>query len=267
MKVYIYVLVATAFLLSCKKDSINDIQQGDTGSIRLEFDNIVGSNDLELNSATYTNASNEDYTISTLDYFISNIRLKTVDGKEYVIPKDSSYFLIKEENEDSHEIELRNIPAGDYSTIQFVVGVDSLKNTAPLSERTGVLDPAVRAAGMYWTWNSGYIFLKMEGSSPASTTDDKKIYYHIGGFGGYSSPTMNNIKSVSLQAPANMLARVRKNSVHAPVVHIFADAAKILDGANTVSIADYSMVHFSDISAALATNYSSMFNIDHIHNE
>lgn len=259
--------IAIVILSSCKKDSGSGIQTGDTGSVILEFDNVVGGNDLKLNIGTYINGSGESFTISTLDYFISNIVLERTDGTKYVVPKDDSYFLIKEEDEDTHEIELDNVPAGDYNSFTFTIGIDSLKNTAPVEERTGVLDPAGAANGMYWTWNSGYIFLKMEGTSPVSTTPDQKIYYHVGGFGGYSSPTLNNIKTVTVTAPFESSAKVRKDKPTPPEVHFFADAGKILDGTSHVSIAEYSMVHFSDISANIANNYAAMFSIDHIHND
>jgi hypothetical protein len=35
---------------------------------------------------------------------------------------------------------------------------------------------------MFWTWNSGYIYFKMEGYSNASTEPNGKFEYHIGGF-------------------------------------------------------------------------------------
>jgi hypothetical protein len=265
--IFIGVIVFTSILTSCKKDSLNGVNPGDTGSIELEFDNVVGSADLELNTGNYTNGSGEAFTISTLDYFISNIKLKTSDGKEYVVPKDESYFLVKEEDEDTHVIELENVPAGDYTSFTFTVGIDSLKSISPVSERTGVLDTAGDAAGMYWTWNSGYIFLKMEGTSPVSTTVDQKIFYHVGGFGGFDSPTINNIKTVTITAPFESSAKVRKDKEKAPEVHIFADAGKILDGSTHISIAANSTVHFSEVSVDIANNYASMFNVDHIHND
>ena len=262
-------IAATVLLIfsSCDKDSGSDIQQGDTGSLEIEFDNVVGSEDLELNSGEYTDGTGESFTISTLDYYVSNIKLKTASGMEYTVPQDQSYFLIKEDDESTHVIELENVPAGDYTSFTFTVGVDSVKSTSAVSERTGVLDPAGEAAGMYWTWNSGYIFLKMEGTSPVSTTVDKKIYYHVGGFGGFDSPTLNNIKTVTITAPFESSAKVRKNKETPPEVHIFADAGKILDGTTHISIAENSMVHFSDISAEIANNYAAMFSIDHIHND
>lgn len=259
-------LSAAVLFTSCKKESVSDIQPGDKGELEIEFDNIVGDQNLILNTGNYTNAAGEAYTITTFKYYISNIQLKKTDGTTYTVTKDSSYFLV-DESAPSQLITLDDIPAGDYSGLSFVVGVDSLKSTAPLAERKGVLDPAGDGADMYWTWNSGYIFLKMEGTSPVVMMADKKYYYHIGGFGGYSSPTINNIKTISLTAPAGMSAQVRKNKAEAPHFHLFADAAKVLNGPTNVSIGANSMVMFSPYSVNIANNYQSMFKIDHVHND
>lgn len=268
MKVFFIIIAFILFIsTSCKKENKSEIQPGDKGAIEIEFDNVVGSEDLALNTGTYTNGSGEPFTITTLNYFISNIKLKASDGSEYVVPQDDSYFLIKEEDEDTHVVELENVPAGDYTSFTFTIGVDSPKSAAPLNERTGVLDPAGQAEGMYWSSNSGYIFLKMEGTSPVSTTDDKKIYYHIGGFGGKDSPTVNNIKTITVTAPSGSAAKVRKDKITPPEVHLFADAGKILDGSTHISIAVNSMVDLSDVSASIADNYANMFSVDHIHND
>lgn len=56
-------------------------------------------------------------------------------------------------------------------------GIDSTLQAA--GAQGGVLDPAL---GMYWTWHSGYIQLKIEGRSPRCTAADKKFQYHLGGF-------------------------------------------------------------------------------------
>jgi methanobactin biosynthesis MbnP-like protein len=268
MKSFIYSsALALLIFTSCKKENKSEIQPGDTGAIEIEFDNIAGDQDLELNTGTYTNRSGETFTVSTLNYYISNIKLRTSNGVEYVVPKDESYFLIKEDDEESQTIELENLPAGDYTSFTFTVGVDSIKSIAPVSERTGVLDPAGEANEMYWNMNTGYIFMKMEGTSPASTTQNKQFFYHIGGFGGYDSPTFNNIKTVTVNAPSGMSAKVRKDRATPPEVHFFTDVTKILDGTNQISIAANSTVEFSEVSTKIADNYANMFNIDHIHND
>ncbi len=254
----------TVVMLSCNKESTPpEFSSTDKGSLELEFDNIAGGEDLALNTASYTNAVGETFSISTFKYYISNIVLKNENGTDYTIPYDESYFLVDESDAASTVVELENIPAGNYTGISFTIGVDSLKCTAPVEERTGVLDPAGAGAGMYWSWNSGYIFLKMEGTSPVSPMGD--FMYHIGGFGGYSSATINNVKKVSLTIPGSGKATVRTNIT--PDIHLLVDAKKVLNGTTNVSIKDYSMVMFNEYSVNIANNYANMFTIDHVHNE
>lgn len=263
-RISIVCLASFWFIVSCKKESTPpEFSATDKGSIEIEFDNVAGGEDLALNTGVYTNAAGESYSITKFNYYISNIILKNENGTDYVVPQDDSYFLIQEENEATHVAELENIPAGNYTGISFTVGVDSAKCAAPVEERTGVLDPAAGGADMYWSWNSGYIFLKMEGTSAASATGD--FMYHIGGFGGYSSATINNIKTISLTIPGGGKATVRTDIT--PEMHLLTDAKKVLDGTTNVSIASNSMVMFADYSVNIANNYASMFTIDHVHND
>lgn len=264
MKKYSIILFASTLIFSCKKEnSTPDYSSSDKGSIEIEFDNVAGDEDLILNTALYTNASGETYNITKFNYYVSNIVLLNEDGSEYTVPKDDSYFLIQEDNASSTVVELEDVPAGNYKGIKFIAGIDSLKCTAPVEERTGVLDPAGAGADMYWSWNSGYIFLKMEGTSTASTMGD--YMYHIGGFGGYSSATINNIKTIELTIPGGSTATVRKDIT--PDMHLLIDAKKVLDGSTNVSIAANSMVMFNDYSVNIANNYANMFKIDHVHND
>lgn len=261
--IFLFVSVLV-FAASCKKDSTTpEFSSTDKGGIGIEFDNVAGNEDLVLNTGVYTNAAGETYSITKFNYYISNIVLHNENGTDYTVPKDDSYFLIQESDESTHVVELSDVPAGNYTGITFTVGVDSLKCTAPVEERTGVLDPAAGGADMYWGWNSGYIFLKMEGTSTASEMGD--FYYHIGGFGGYSSATINNIKTISLTIPGGVSATVRKDIT--PDMHLFVDAKKVLDGTTNVSIAANSMVMFADYSVNIANNYANMFKIDHVHND
>ena len=81
-----------------------------TGRMRIAFDNVAGTSDLALNSGTYQNAVGESFTVTKFNYFVSNIHLRKDDGSDYVVPQDSSYFLIQEENPASQTITLSNVP-------------------------------------------------------------------------------------------------------------------------------------------------------------
>jgi hypothetical protein len=238
------------------------------GKFRIEFDNVVGDRNLVLNSVTYQNAAKEDFTVTKLDYFISNIKLKKADGTVYTVPQDSSYFLIKESVKASQFVTLNNVPEGDYKEIEFMVGVDSLRNTADISKRKGVLDPggSMASDGMYWEWNSGYIFLKLEGVSSVTTSINRKFYYHIGLFGGYEKRTVNNTRIVTIPF-GNLTAPVSIGG-STPEVHLLVDVLKVFNGPGTnLSIAEFGMVMGSQEakSQQIANNYASMFTIDHIH--
>ena len=255
---YIFLWIS---LLSIGCDDEPQIQG--EGQLTIEFDNRVGDDDLVLGTV-YINSSNETFTLSKLNYYISNIKLRTNDDREFVVPQDSSYFLVMEDDEESQEVVIKNIPAGDYNQITFTIGVDSVRSKMDITERQGVLDPAQGHDGMYWTWNSGYIFFKMEGTSPAAPADaDHKFYYHIGGYGGYDTPGLNNIREATI-ALGNSVAQVRPNK--APEVHLHVDVQEMFQNPETISIGQHPLVMFAEYSKTVSANYVNMFKYDHVHN-
>lgn len=255
------VIVLVYFYSSCDKATT----ASDKGSIKIEFDHQVNGAAMQYNK-DYVNASGETMQFTLLKYFVSNFSLVRADGTVYTLPKDECYFLIEEPASGANPIiTLTNLPLGEYKEVRFIIGVDSLKNCAPISERTGAIDPAT--SEMYWAWNSGYIFLKIEGSSPSilsnpSATSDK-FAYHIGLFGGYSSPTVNNVKQIALSGNGET-AKVSGNIT--PNVHITAEILEIFKTPNTMSFAATPTIHVSPTSKQVADNYIDMFKIDHIHN-
>lgn len=270
-------LLAPVLMLSAcskKSDPAPEFQENNLAPFSVEFDNIVGDRTLSFNNtgSLYTNAAGEKFSISLLQYFISNIKVTTAEGKEYTVKQDDSYFLINGADKSTRFAKV-NVPEGDYTKLTFTVGVDSLRSTMPVEKRTGVLDPATGhdGGGMYWGWNSGYIFFKFEGNS-AVVSDDvngdptgkKQFKYHIGGFGGYSAPTINNIKVVTLDLTAAGVARVRKD--RQSNVHLFVDVMKVFNGKNPFAIAAHPNVMFSDYSVSIANNLSGMFRHDHTEN-
>lgn len=262
-------------VVSCHKhDDEKDWADGDLGTLEMEFDSRFGDDDLVLGTE-YTTAHGETVKISKLQYFISNIVLHNEDGTEYVVPQNDSYFLIKEDKAGSNLLKISNIPAGNYDHVEFTVGVDSLRNTMDVSQRTGALDVGGDAAGMYWSWNSGYIFFKIEGESPSapfdSTLNGNFWWYHIGGFGGMTSKTINNIRTLELELPHetggghdhDSVIKVRKDGD--PHLHLFTDVSKIFGGTTAVKIAENPIVMFAPYSVEISKNFADVFKIDHIH--
>lgn len=271
MKPYINLMLvaisSSMLFATCKKENLSPNNSEELVPVSIEFDNIVGGQNLFLNAVNYTNAAGEQFNISLLQYFISNIKLRKTDGTFFTVNPDSSYFLIRE-NDPSTRFAKFKAPAGDYNQLTFVLGVDSLRSTMDISKRTGVLDPSGGMEdGMYWGWNSGYIFFKMEGISPAAPLDptgQRKFRYHIGGFGGYSAPTINNIKTITLDLTSSGIAQARKG--RNANIHLMVDILKAFNGPTDLSIGANPSVMFSDYSVNIANNYTAMFFHDHTEN-
>lgn len=269
MKRILSIIVLSALLFSAcskKNDPKPDFNESEKAGLSIQFDNIVGDMKLILDNGSYTNALKQQFKVSILQYFISNIKLKTTEGQEFVVPQDDSYFLINEADAASQFAKVQ-VPVADYQSLTFTIGVDSLRSTMDVSKRTGVLDPAGdhTTSGMYWSWNSGYIFLKLEGSAPDTGSDDKKIRYHIGGFGGYSAPGINNIKTVTIDLRAAGIAKVRKD--RNSNIHLFADIMKVFNGPSNISFATNPTVMSGSFSTVVANNYVNMFSHDHTENQ
>ena len=263
MKNLLWIFISLSILfVSCKSEGIEPIDPSVRNNVSIEFDNRIGTKSLILNNATYQNAAGEDFTVSTLNYFISNVSFKNTTGA--IVSLSDQYFLLKQSNLESLLPILKDVPSGDYTEISFTIGVDSVKSISAVEQRTGVLDPASYGNdNMYWSWNSGYIFLKLEGSSPAAVNvaAPNKFQYHIGGFGGRTSATANNLKKVTLPLPQTI--HVRKTI--SPTIHIIADIAKVFSGPNVIKIANASVIMSPALALPISANYGSMFTVDHIH--
>jgi len=263
-------LIISTFLISltlfnaCKEEAVTPVAQ--LASVQLKFDNVVGEQDLLLDSTIYTNIFFQEFTVAKFNYFISNIELKKEDGTYIPMLQDSSYFLIKEIDPASLTANLNWVNPGRYTGMRFVIGVDSLRNTMPVTSRTGVLDVSGYASDMYWTWNSGYIFVKLECHKPVAKGDPTPVVpyvYHIGGYGGMDgTPTINNLKTVSLDFPEPLVVSTARKSK----VHIKADALKVISGYNDIDFEKYPTVMLTTFSTKIAQNYSAMFSIDSIEN-
>lgn len=238
-------------LLSCEKDP--DGPTG-TGNLSVEFQNVVGAENLQLDTRTYTNTFGEAYTVSQFMYYVSNFTLQKKDGSTYQVPE--SYFLINQDDPTSQIITLTGIPAGDYTGLSFVIGVDSTRNTS--GAQTGALDPV---NGMFWSWNTGYIFMRMEGNSPVSPQPNNKLQFHVGGFKGAT----NCIRQTSPSLNGSVL-QVR--TAKTPEAHYKVDLSQLFGAPNpvTFSALEGTAVHGGPNAVKIANNYEKMFIFDHVHN-
>lgn len=195
---------------------------------------------LELNTGNYTNEIGQPFTVSTFKYYVSNLKLKKTDGTYYSVP--NSYYLVDQEVNNSNKMLLSNVPAGTYTALEFVIGVDSTRNCS--GAQTGALDAG---NGMFWTWNSGYIFLKLEGSSSASTSNS--LTFHIGGL------ESNCIRNAAINFSSNLVV----SSTKSPILEINANILEMFKSPTAVDFSTFSFTMGGPTSVTVANNYIDMF--------
>lgn len=257
------ILVATFLLTSCtdNNDSVDTISG--QGKIGLEFDNVFNGANLILNTQINTTSQSENLKIADLKYIVSNIVLIKEDGSTYTYPKNKSYFIVDETDDASQNIELTDVPAGNYVGVKFGIGVDEAQFNLGAAGQGDFLTLA-QNEGMLWSWSAGYKFVKFEGTfTSSSVTSDTSFMVHTGKTG-----TDYNYKEITLSFPEKALVR----TTISPDVHIFADASKIIDGNNKISLTANNMGGMGAMIMGganlplITSNLGGMFSVNHVHN-
>jgi len=189
---------------------------------------------------TYANPFGEPFVISKFRYYISHLSFIDVNNKETNLP--DNYYLINEEDSLSKIVEL---PAAAIKSISFMVGVDSIRNVSGV--QTGSLDPL---NGMFWTWNSGYVFAKLEGESDSSHAPVHSFSWHVGGFRQHE----NALRKIKLT--------ISKNAAASNTIMVNADVLKWFNAVRPIKISESPVCHQpGKLAMQIADNYSAMFSI------
>lgn len=211
----------------------------------INFENVVDGKPLVFDTVIYKNALGQPFIITKFKYYISNISLKNENGK---VVSFSDAYLINEEEPESKKIVLDDITTGSYTAITFTIGVDSVHNCN--GAQTGALDPI---NAMYWAWNTGYIFVKMEGKSPVSKSPGTLLEFHIG---GYKAP-YNCIRTVTLKIKKGLIIGYNGSGL----LTIQANVAELFKTPTSIDFSKLSSVTDFHNSTTIANNYCDMFSI------
>ncbi len=184
---YISLLFLIILFAQCKPDK--DPVPG-TVNVVIKVSNTVGTAPVEYGQMIYTNAAGNKYKVNLLKYYLSNFVFVKDDGTEH---KTTNYELIDAFDTASCYLQFNNLPEGNYTTLKFALGIDSVRNHTGLQEDD--LDPI---HGMIWTWNTGYIFFKHEGQFLDGSMVNQQLFYHYGTDKAYT-PIQLTLGSMSLK--------------------------------------------------------------------
>lgn len=179
------------FLILCFLNAFTQAQV----NYKFDFLATINQKELEIGKSTYSTVLNDSIRIDNLKFYVSNLKLL---NQNKIVHEVKNYFLI--DYASKKDINFRTNDSVKFDAISYDLGIDSA--THEMGAMEGDLDPT---KGMYWTWQSGYIFFKLEGCSKVVDNNKGAFTFHIGGF-NQKYPTLQHItiKSKELSNKINI---------------------------------------------------------------
>lgn len=176
---FAFTLLSLLALQACDDEQTKDdptpslepgVEFNQPGTVTLTISTNWGVGFLQLIPTAYPTPGLDTVRVSEITYYLSHLTLTRKDGSKHLVPHHN---LITYTPNQPFEFTLTNIPPGQYTQVEFTIGVDSVTNSTGLHE--GDLDPS---NGMYWSWATGYVFFRMTGRH---AFDNKSFVFDIGG--------------------------------------------------------------------------------------
>ena len=215
--------------------------------INLIFAHHVGSAELEFDTMQYVNSAGNSYSIETLKYLISDFKLHKADGTFEFI--DEEHYIDGRDGSTHTFTPAKDVPAGDYTHISFVFGLDTTKNV------TGrYTNPP--ESNMEWPtpMGGGYHYMKFEGKYMNNTSAVVSFNVHTGG-------TMGNRNVVDVTLPASGFTAA-SNDIS---IELVVDLNKWLESPNVYDFNNYTgIMGNQDAQMLLQENGADVFSIGSI---
>ncbi|WP_300663160.1 MbnP family protein [Fluviicola sp.] len=141
------------------------------GQLTIDVNLMVSKQPVRLNQPVQLN--DHFFQLEQARFYLSKFEFYQNDQ---LIAVDSvAAYLIDFENDSTRKLIFPQINAFQVNKICFLFGIDSITNTS--GAMSGALDPM---HGMYWSWQSGYINCKLEGTF--SIPKQEAFQFHLGGY-------------------------------------------------------------------------------------
>ncbi len=215
------------------------------GTLSLMVHHMVGT-DPYSTSATFTASNGRSYKFTKARFYMSKFMLEDADGGVKDLDK---YLQIAA---GTMNYELGSISAGSYHGTSFNVGVDSAANHVdPTTYPTDHALSATSPSFDHWTWNSGYIFIKIEGLADTTAgmngAIDGPFEMHVG-----SDMFLRNIEFHNHFDVANAASHT---------IHMNIDWGKALDGIELRNGSTHTMDNMP-VATQVVNNMTTAITID-----
>lgn len=179
------ILPLLIFAWSCEEDNDdnNNEPSATTAAVKMMYDYKFGNDDFALDTY-YSLDAGEKVKFSLASFYLSMPNFMDDEGN--ATPLDPQYIIVRPGDMPTSFGEME---PGHVHMFNFSIGVDEATNTESgatgrqPSDFTDAAHPlAPQPEGMYWSWASGYIFVKLEGEIDydGDNQADTTFKYHLG---------------------------------------------------------------------------------------
>jgi cytochrome c peroxidase len=218
-------------------------------TLEISIRNTFNGNPLILDSLRYENGASETLAFTRVSVLLSGFAIERENG-EWVEITDQYAWLDAAKRRTTFQLE--GLPAGKYRALRFHIGPDATTNNAAISKLPAdhPLNPNLN--NLHWSWQSGYIFMAIEGHFRGATGEMNGYAYHLA-----RDP---NRTRISLAAPLDL--------THDAALLMDFDLGNLLNAPRPLSFAkDGGATHSRDgdpITGALVTNLKGAFHLTQI---
>jgi hypothetical protein len=249
-RAFLCVAVLSIILWSCKDEPEQPLTT--TAEVKVSF-KALWENEPFVMQQVYRDDFGNRIRADKLMNYIAFVKLVAEDGSETEL-KDFLLVDFSENNEFTG-----TLPKGKYTQLKFGIGVPRHynKDQDPAQYPSSSPLSVAGSQGMFWVWNTGYIFAKFEGKCDTTGTDGAELLSPIAIHAG-DDISYREFASVPFVLDLNTGSKAVKVNLH--VDQIFSPV-----NGNDVDLAQDAITHTStnaQLAADYMDNYRAALTVD-----
>ena len=179
---FIFIIFLALNFYSC------EMEDDKGGNVNVRFKLVYGSEPLEMFKQYNYPVSKDKFFMTRLSFFLSELKLKSSSGE--VLLKDIDYINLTNAYTggvpaNGYEYEIKGVKSGDYSSLNFGIGVPPLSNNKQPKDYPA--NSLLSSSAEYWSSWQSYIFFRPEGKIglEGSNVLDTDFALHLGANDAY----------------------------------------------------------------------------------
>jgi hypothetical protein len=218
LRTILFLGLITLSFASCKDDKEEETPAVKAGpKAKVVITPVFGDQPFSIGTV-YTTNQGYRLRVETMKTYMANIQLHTFDGDSSVM-KD---ILVHDFNE---PLEITSeIKEASYTTLKMSIGVPSERNKDQDPSQYANSHPlsVQGSSGMFWTWNTGYIFTKFDGRLDLTGQEGAQL------IDPFAFHTGEDLLYRTIELPVNVVAEKDGNYT----INVKMDIKKFIDNSN-----------------------------------